>query len=1194
MVYKTTPLTPDFYPLRGLCKGNNSFKNEVLMYAGGCKSLSPPLPTPDAYFAAYDPDAQRFVLLIEDLGARPESLECGDQVAGLQLHQREVAAVVFESAALLHARYFDRTKAEKCAGWANEWDSPWVQSVFPIIYEMTWPELQQNFAAHGIGVDEAVLAFGTRCGEDVATQMRLCGATAETGGFMHASVLHGDFRLDNFFFEFAADGSLARDATGAPVWCMVDFQLVCCTNPAFELTFFVTTSVSTEFRRAHERALLERYYTALVGAGVPVEVFPWEVFLFHYQVAHVTSWYYVVLGGNAAVNNGERGEQLAGLLLQRYTDSFLEWDVANVFEYVMTRFVERPNQPLTVDECRALLPSEKLEWASPVEPSVDVGLAEQNGGGSVVPSGSASFTAPPSSASSASSASSILAEVAVAESEGAALAAVLKDVSAMVGRTTHEVAATAEPKTVVTVATVAAEALCELSAIDRVTSTYEDLARVPTVDSASFVGGGPGADLSIVVGCSQQDVGAAKRKSWRQTYAGVGLDAGVPTVAQQLCCPVEVAAGVQYCTSPSGAQMLLFRSEGEGAARKHSVERWGRSGVAEVLTIVDTHGEVFASADSQFGGVQWSSDESRVVYVAETTPQQGCSWWAGSGSAIGAAKVKGAKFATKGTWGEQLANAQYPRLFVLELAAMAAGPTPVAAFAEAGWSAGQPAWCPGDDGVVFTAWPHDARRLGLIYCMNRKSHLFYASVPRRGVLAGDWASPTQLTADGAFNARSPTFSPDGTALVWLGNKVGGPHGSGVRLYSSTTWQPGATAGLAPSVLVELSDDDEAPGLVALRLPPSCWISNSRLVVTTRKRSRAVVAVVDLGSAAGLVYTANEIPDGEVANAMGDELSWRVLAAADGGKVLAECSSITLAPTVMLGQVGMDAAVVWAPVSPVRSFADTAGQFEIMRFPTANVTFEAILVTPKAASDGRRPPLVVIPHGGPHSAHTTAFSVYYTALATLGYAVLLVNYRGSIGFGEPCVQMLSGRVGELDVDDCLAAVDQTIRSGTCDADKVVVQGGSHGGFLTAHLTARAPHIFKAAVIRNPVINIPSMAMVTDIPDWCFYEAGIEYGNMRYQLSAAEFEQMRLASPITHVEKVTTPALLLIGTDDKRVPPSQGWEWHYALKARGVPTSVHQYPGECHALSGVECAADVFVNMVSWFAEFKVCSALLDGL
>jgi len=315
-------------------------------------------------------------------------------------------------------------------------------------------------------------------------------------------------------------------------------------------------------------------------------------------------------------------------------------------------------------------------------------------------------------------------------------------------------------------------------------------------------------------------------------------------------------------------------------------------------------------------------------------------------------------------------------------------------------------------------------------------------------------------------------------------------------------------------------------------------------------------------------------------------------------VVAVVSSPSLLPTLLLGvqDTTRDPSkflMSWEALTEQESVAASV-KFDVLEIQGSPVNFEAILIEPVAdagSNGGGAPPaggwpLVVIPHGGPHSTHSTRFMSYNTGLALLGYGVLAVNYRGSIGFGEHGNNSLPGRCGELDAGDCRTALDCALATGRFNKDKLVVQGGSHGGFLTAHLTAQYPDLFKAAVIRNPVINIPSMAMVTDIPDWCYHEAGLPYSTKTPAsgLTPLEFEKMRACSPITLVDTVKTPALLNIGSLDKRVPPPQGWEWYYALKARGVPTRVHEYPNDSHQLSNVDCAADVFVNMVMWFQMF----------
>lgn len=102
---------------------------------------------------------------------------------------------------------------------------------------------------------------------------------------------------------------------------------------------------------------------------------------------------------------------------------------------------------------------------------------------------------------------------------------------------------------------------------------------------------------------------------------------------------------------------------------------------------------------------------------------------------------------------------------------------------------------------------------------------------------------------------------------------------------------------------------------------------------------------------------------------------------------------------------------------------------------------------------------------------------------LGYAILLVNYRGSLGSGNKSVEFLPGKVGITDVADCIQATDTALSTfNWLNPNSIVLTGGSHGGFLVAHLSGQYPDKFKAVSTRNPVIDVASMSIMSDIPDW----------------------------------------------------------------------------------------------------------------
>lgn len=147
----------------------------------------------------------------------------------------------------------------------------------------------------------------------------------------------------------------------------------------------------------------------------------------------------------------------------------------------------------------------------------------------------------------------------------------------------------------------------------------------------------------------------------------------------------------------------------------------------------------------------------------------------------------------------------------------------------------------------------------------------------------------------------------------------------------------------------------------------------------------------------------------------------------------------------------------------------------------DIKYEAILFKPMAAGDSR-PPLLVTPHGGPHTCYLADFMIDYVSLCLLGFAVLLVNYRGSTGFGQRSIDALLGNIGTMDVQDVQKAARQVTESRDVDPERVVILGDSHGGFITTHIIEQFPDFYKAACVRNPVIDVAAMARISDVPDW----------------------------------------------------------------------------------------------------------------
>ena len=255
----------------------------------------------------------------------------------------------------------------------------------------------------------------------------------------------------------------------------------------------------------------------------------------------------------------------------------------------------------------------------------------------------------------------------------------------------------------------------------------------------------------------------------------------------------------------------------------------------------------------------------------------------------------------------------------------------------------------------------------------------------------------------------------------------------------------------------------------------------------------------------------------------------------------------------------------------------------------DVPLEAVIIKRK---DLKGPlPTVLTPHGGPHSNYAASYFMPLSFLAASGYCIVLVNYRGSTGFGESSIQSLPGSIGTTDVADCMAALNAAVAAGAADPQRIAAVGGSHGGFLSAHLVGQHPDSFRAVVLRNPVCNISLMVHLSDISDWCYVEGlGTEQGRARAQSGPSQEDSQRFfeVSPIRYVDAVTAPMLMMLGSCDRRVPQDDGKRYLEALRKRSdaPETRLLVFPKDTHALDKPQTEFEQWVNVVGWLRKHMV--------
>lgn len=202
------------------------------------------------------------------------------------------------------------------------------------------------------------------------------------------------------------------------------------------------------------------------------------------------------------------------------------------------------------------------------------------------------------------------------------------------------------------------------------------------------------------------------------------------------------------------------------------------------------------------------------------------------------------------------------------------------------------------------------------------------------------------------------------------------------------------------------------------------------------------------------------------------------------------------------------------------------------------------------------PLLLDVHGGPHNAWNAAadeMHLYHQELVERGWAVLLVNPRGSDGYGEQFYDGVHAAWGVADAADFLEPIDTLVAEGLADPDRLAVGGYSYGGFMACWLTGHDDR-FAAAVAGGTVSDLASMYGTSD--DLCL---------SAYELGGAPWEEPGLyaaMSPITRVHDVRTPTLVYHGIEDRTCPLGQAQQWHTALCETGVPTELVLYPDASH--------------------------------
>lgn len=705
--------------------------------------------------------------------------------------------------------------------------------------------------------------------------------------------------------------------------------------------------------------------------------------------------------------------------------------------------------------------------------------------------------------------------------------------------------------------------------LKKVLKIYKEVAGCPFLKSMRYVN--TENNCALVQGWwGQRNL---ERKTEHRFLVNYYLDSNLSTISTGF--PIDITTELLTAFTHDQKYRAVLRQAYVDNTTKQFIEIWEQQRCVKNydLAALDVHGEVYT--DAEFRSFHWSPDNRKLLYIAEKKLPKSEPFYKQKSLDKKNKEIKndeevqpGNEYVYKPHWGEQCVGKHRPVVAILDTVA---DDITILSGIPDNLSLGQANWTKDQD-VIGVAWNHEPRHLGLYACTNRLSWIF---IWRNGEFR-------KLSADGQA-VQSPRVSPDGNYLVWLQREAGvvPHHNAHALVMRNLRAQDDRIDELVEVVRTSkpINNGKQFHGIYS-RLPNRCWTEDSQYIIfSTQQRAHVISYILNTKT-----KTLTEIQGDKSSLAIGD---------VKDDLIMFLYTSLTQPHSIMVGRFTKEAAAsgdirrtTIAASLRIPGLDDLMFETNEYAYDNDDETnqFNYIYVGPKSGPN-KSMPAVMIPHGGPHSCFANTFSLEYACLPLIGLPVLLVNYRGSTGMGSAAVEYLQGRVGEVDVKDCIVATQEALkRYPWLDPERVGLCGGSHGGFLVAHLSGQVPEMFKAVVARNPVIDISLMVGTSDIPDWCAAEAACPYDILAGPQpdSMDIYVKMKKCSPIVHVDKVKAPTLICIGTKDLRVPSSQGTMWYHRLKANKVQTKMLVYDDN-HALASGAVEVDNHINDFLWLLE-----------
>ena len=332
----------------------------------------------------------------------------------------------------------------------------------------------------------------------------------------------------------------------------------------------------------------------------------------------------------------------------------------------------------------------------------------------------------------------------------------------------------------------------------------------------------------------------------------------------------------------------------------------------------------------------------------------------------------------------------------------------------------------------------------------------------------------------------------------------------------------------------------------------------------------------------------------VAPAPGERGSIRSFSVGKGG-LLAYAMSTPEAPAELYLQEPGAAPRIVTAVNRELMGAKVVAEVESLVFESFDGReVEAFLTKPLGLTGRSKHPMIVMLKGGPHSQDGPHFNTKAQIYAGRGWAALMVNYRGSIGYGQELIDALWNDMNGGEAEDVLAAVDAALaKYRWIDGNRLGLEGTSYGGQLTNWLITRTTR-FKAAIPNASIANLVSEYYMTNLRNWI----PTKFGLVATKESVLPHEQWRPdeatpprllmdvlweRSPLRYVANVRTPTMLVHGENDSDCPIAEAEQYYIALHDAGVETIMVRYPREGHGLRESQHVVDFIDRSIAWYEK-----------